>query len=94
MGHEVFLVFELLPYQLKSNIIDIKKQIPKVGLLPLTSYKEFHLFSNFIAVDKAFILNRPCKVYSWENVKLRREFHHLVEIINPDVIHCTNFIDL
>ena len=94
MGHEVFLVFELLPYQLKSNIIDIKKQIPKVGLLPLTSYKEFHLFSNFIAVDKAFILNRPCKVYSWENVKLRREFHHLVEIINPDVIHCTNFIDI
>lgn len=94
MGNDVFLVFELLPYQLKSTIIDIKRQQPNVEILPLTSYDEFHLFSRFVDPKKCYILNRPCKVYSWKNIKLRMAFSKLVEKIAPDIIHCTNFIDL
>lgn len=94
MGNDVFLVFELLPYQLKSTIIDIKRQQPNVEILPLTAYDEFHLFPKFVDSEKCYILNRPCKVYSWKNVKLRIAFSKLVEKIAPDIIHCTNFIDL
>ena len=93
-GHDVYLIFELLPYQLSSNIINIKQQLPKVGLLPLTAYNEFHLFEKFVIVDKSFILNRPCKVYSWKNIKLRFRFYQFIKAIRPDIIHCTNFIDI
>lgn len=94
MGNDVFLVFELLPYQLKSTIIDIKRQRPEVGIFPLSAYNEFNLFSEFVNPQKCFILNRPCKVYSWKNIKLRISFSKLIKKISPDIIHCTNFIDL
>ena len=93
-GHDIYFLFELLPYHLSSNIINIRQQLPEVGLLPLNAYDEFHLFDKFVDVSKSFILNRPCKVYSWKNVKLRVEFYRFVRAVQPDVIHCTNFIDL
>lgn len=93
-GHEVILIFELLPYALKSTIVNIKKQLPEVGILPLSAYKEFHLFGSFADEQKIFILNRPCKVFHWKNIKLRMNFSKLIREINPDIIHCTNFIDI
>ena len=94
LGNEVFLIFELLPYQLKTTIVDIKKQKQEVEILPLDAYSEFNLFTKFVDTKKCYILNRPCKVYSWKNVKLRIKFSELITQISPDVIHCTNFIDL
>lgn len=93
-GHEVFVIFELLPYALKSTIVNIKKQLPEIGILPLSAYKEFHLFCDFVDENRTFILNRPCKVFHWRNIKLRMRFSKFIREINPDIIHCTNFIDI
>lgn len=93
-NHEVYLFFELLPYHLKSTIVDIKQQLPKVEILPLSAYDEFSHFNKFVDSTKTYILNRACKIWNWKNVKLRIEFLKLIEEINPDVIHCTGFPDL
>ena len=93
-GHEVYLIFELLPYALKSTIVNIKRQLPEVEILPLSAYEEFHLFGDFADEKKTFILNRPCKVFHWRNMKLRVKFSKLIREINPDIIHCTNFVDI
>lgn len=93
-GHEVYFIFELLPYALKSSIVDISIQIPQVGILSLSAYKEFHLYHNFVDEQKSYILNRPCKIYHWKNIQMRIKFSKLVKKINPDIIQCTNFIDI
>lgn len=92
--HEIYLIFEIVPYQLKSTIVNIQKQLPQTDIVPITEYKEFNIYSNFIDTSKSFILNRNCAIYNSKNIRLRKKFARLIKNINPDIIHCTDFIDL
>lgn len=92
--HEIYLIFEIVPYQLKSTIVNIQKQLPQTDIVPITEYKEFNIYSNFIDTSKSFILNRNCAIYNSKNIGLRKKFARLIKNINPDIIHCTDFIDL
>lgn len=91
-GHEVYFIMEIVPYSLQSTLINIEKQIPDVRILNINAYKELSFLEQYI--DKAFILNRACKIHSIKNIKLRIAFQRLVKEINPDIIHCTEFIDI
>lgn len=93
-GHDIYFVMELVPYSLHSTLVNIDKQLPNVGIIGSDAYTELLFLHQYLDKDKIFILNRPCKIYSLKNIKLRFEFYKLIHKINPDIIHCTDFIDI
>lgn len=93
-GHDIYFIMELVPYSLHSTIIDISRQNPTVGILKIDTYPELSFLNRYLDIEKSFLLNRPCKIYSRRNMKLRVDFQKLVKRIQPDIIHCTDFIDL
>ncbi len=94
LGHEVYLFFEIVPYALQSSIISIDKQYERTGIFPLSIYPQFDSFSNFVDIDKSFVLNRLGKIYSLSNLYMRYKFFKLIKDINPDILFCTDFIDI
>lgn len=94
LGHEVYFVFELVPRALKSTIINVEAMLPLTSIIPVSAYQDFFVFSEYLDMDKAFVLNRPGKIYGLSNIKLRYQFYKFVSSINPDIIHCTDFIDI
>lgn len=93
-GIDVLLIIDLPYYQLQSTMVNISKQIPQNDVLNVSSYSELGFISHYISLDKVFVLNRCCKVYEYGNLLLRRTFAKIIKQYEPDVIHCTDFIDL
>lgn len=93
-GMDVMLVVDLPYYQLKSTIVNISKQNLSTSLINVSEYKELEFISHYISKEKVFVLNRTGKVYSLDNFIMRYKFSMLVKKFNPDIIHCTDFIDL
>lgn len=91
---DVVLVIDLPYYQLKSTLLNLSRQIPQTGIMNVTVYTEFEFVSHYIAADKVYVLNRPGKVYKFSNILLRRNFAKFIDKYNPDILHCTDFIDL
>lgn len=94
LGHEVFLFFEMVPYSLKTNIVNIDRQILKTEILSFKNYKELSKFEEYVDLNKSYVLNRPGKIYGLKNILLRIHFWRMISKINPDTILCTDFIDI
>lgn len=94
LGHDVYLLFEIAPHCLKSPIFEIKEIKQTTAILNISEYSEFERFSKYFDKTKTFVLNRIGKGYGVENIRLRSHFKKFVNKINPDIIHCTDFIDV
>ena len=94
LGHEVYLIFEIAPHCLKTPIFEIKKIKPTTEILNISDYSEFDKFSKYINKTRTFVLNRIGKGYGVDNLRLRKAFRNLIDEINPEIIHCTDFIDV
>lgn len=92
-GLDVMLVVDLPYYQLKSTMVNISKQKTATRILKVEDYQELEFISHYIPKDKVFLLNRSSKVYSLGNLIMRYRFSKLINKFNPDIIHCTDFID-
>jgi len=92
-GHEVYFLVELTNNDLKSTLVEIDCLKNDVDIVAMSTYSEFDKFSDYIDKDKSYILNKDCKTLSFANIKLRLKFLNFIKEINPDVIHCTCFID-
>ena len=93
-GVDVKLVIDLPYYQLKSTMVDIARQIPRTDLMNASVYSELAFISHYISLDNVFVLNRTCKIYHIANYMMRYKFSKLIKKYNPDIIQCTDFVDL
>lgn len=93
-GHEIYLFIDLPYYQLHSTIININEQRPEVKILSVHDYPNLSIITSYIEESKVYILNRPCHFFNLKNIKLRWNFYQEIRKIRPDIIHCTEFIDI
>lgn len=92
---DVHYLLDLPSYALKSSALEIRKQKSEAKILSADEYEELNRFEKFINFKKFSIINRPSKKsYSWSNIKLQYKILKFVTRINPDIIHCNNFINL
>ncbi len=88
--HEIYYVLPINSFQLKSSLINIRKQIKKTGIFNANIYKEFNFYSKYLNLEKVFILNRPHKsVYHIKNIILIIQFIYFLFKIKPQIIHFT-----
>ena len=75
-------------------MVNISSQIPKTDLMNASAYSELAFISHYISLDNVFVLNRTCKIYHTANYLMRYKFWKLIKKYNPDIIQCTDFVDL
>ena len=90
-GNDVYLFIQLMPNTLKSTLVNIDIQLPKIDILPVSLYPQFNEYGDFFDKDKTFIINRSCKVYNLKNMLLRIRFHKILCCICPDIVLVTEF---
>ena len=70
-GHDITYLITLTPYSLKSTLFNIEKQLPCNDIIPASKYKELYIYSEYMNLDKVFIVNRTSpKDSSLNNLKL------------------------
>jgi len=94
LGHDVFTFIDLPSHSLTSTLVDIEEMLPQTGILPILSYKQFDIYKFFFDDKKTYLLNRPGKIFGLRNICMRIKFLQMIKKIKPDVIHCTDFIDI
>lgn len=95
LGHDVYYFIDLPRYFLKSNIINIKRQIQKDGILKASEYKELEMFVNYINMEHVYVINRTKKsVFCISNIKLELQLISFIRKINPDIILLTRQPDM
>jgi len=94
LGHDVFTFVDLPSHSLTSTLVDIRKMLPHTCILPILSYEQFEIYKSFFDERKTYLLNRPGKIFGLRNLCMRIKFWQMIKNIKPDVIHCTDFIDL
>lgn len=90
LGHDIYYFIDLPQYFLKSNIINIKRQINKDNILRASEYKEFELFKNYINMEHIYVINRTKNsAFDIRNIKLELQLISFIKRINPDIILLT-----
>jgi len=91
---DLFYILDLAPYSLRSTVLNIKEQYPKSGIYKASIYKELDIFSEFINLDKVFVVNRISqKGYSLSNIILNIKLFFLFIKLRIDVLQITNWFD-
>lgn len=83
----------LLPcFQLRSTLVDIKKQIPRTGIFPATEYLEFKQYEEYMDMSKVYVSNRiNQKGYSWSCIKENFLLWQFIKQGSYDVVHSDIF---
>ena len=80
-------------YAKNSNLLSIKTIKPKSGIYPSHEFPELSEYSQFINLNKTFIIYRTSKkTYSISNLKLQQKITKKIKKFNPDLIHVNNFL--
>lgn len=91
---DVYYLMDLPPYYKNSSALRIDKLNTTNGIIKAAEYSELHKFSNFIALEKWSVINRISpKKYALRNLKLQSQITSFIDKLNPDIIHCANFLD-
>ncbi|WAC13225.1 glycosyltransferase family 4 protein [Dyadobacter pollutisoli] len=91
---DVHYLMDLPPYYLTSSALKITKIKPQDEILSASEYPELHQFASFIGLNKWHVINRTSpKKFALSNLKLQFEIRNFIENLNPDVIHCGNYLD-
>jgi glycosyltransferase involved in cell wall biosynthesis len=91
---ELIFFLDLPPYSRNSTAMVFKTVLKKAGIYPATLFRELKEFSEYIDTNRTFIIYRTSeKTYSLSNLLLQYKIARMVEKINPDVVHCNNFLN-
>lgn len=95
MGHKVFC-FMLVPcFQLRSTLINIKKQIASSGIFPASAYEELQVYSEYLDFSSFYVINRTeASAFAKSTLMLTVQLNASLKRINPDIIHTTRCFDL
>lgn len=87
-GVDVTYLILLPPFQLKSTLFNIKKQIPRTGIFPATEYDELKLYENYMDMHKVLVANRTGKSgYSLSFMKHRYDLYRFIKKGNFNIMH-------
>ena len=79
-GHDITYLITLTPYSLKSTLFNIEKQLPCNDIIPASKYKELYIYSEYMNLDKVFIVNRTSpKDSSLNNLKLTLKLYTFIK---------------
>jgi glycosyltransferase involved in cell wall biosynthesis len=91
---DLYFFIDLPPYSRKSTALDFKTVLNKVGIYPATLFDELKEFSDYIDLTRTLVIYRTSeKTYSTSNLLLQYKLARAIKKINPDVIHCNNFLN-
>ena len=92
-GHDITYLITLTPYSLKSTLFNIEKQLPCNDIIPASKYKELYIYSEYMNLDKVFIVNRTSpKDSSLNNLKLTLKLYTFIKKGKFDIIHTDCFL--
>ena len=60
-GIDVIYYMEMPCWGLKATLFDIKRQDNRCDILPASTYKEFHVYKNYIDLSRVYVINRTHK---------------------------------
>lgn len=95
LGYEVYYFLTVPCFQLRSTLIDIKKQDPQAGLFPASFYQELLIYKDYIDLSHVIVINRPEKsALAWSTLSLSVKIDKKLKEINPDVVHILGPLDV
>lgn len=90
---ELFYLLDVSPFQSKSTALNIHLY-PKSDIYEGLSYDELSVFKKYLKNAKTYIVNRVSNSsYNWSNIFLQYKIYKFIKRINPDLIHCNNYLD-
>lgn len=90
---DVYYLLDLPIFALKTSALEIIQQPSEAGIYEAGIYPELSKFSNFIDLQRSWVINRISKkTYSLSNLKLQRQITRFIKELNPDIIHCNGFL--
>lgn len=90
--HDITYLITLTPYSLKSTLFNIEEQLPCNDIIPASKYKELDIYSEYMNLDKVFIVNRTSsKDSSLNNLKLTLKLYTFIKKGKFDIIHTDCF---
>ena len=90
---DLYFFIDLPPYSRKSTALDFKTTLNKAGIYPATLFDELKEFTDYIDLNRTLVIYRTSeKTYSASNLLLQYKLAKAIQKLNPDVIHCNNFL--
>jgi len=90
---DLYFFIDLPPYSRKSTALDFKTTLNKAGIYPATLFDELKEFTDYIDLNRTLVIYRTSeKTYSSSNLLLQYKLAKAIQKLNPDVIHCNNFL--
>lgn len=87
-GIDVEYYVPLLNINLRSGLFDIKKQIPRTGILKASDYPEMSIYKNYIDLNKINIVNlTDHRIRSLSTIYIWVKLYFLFLKKKPDIIH-------
>lgn len=86
-GHEITAIYTLTPYSLCTTIFNIKKQIPKIGIIKATDYPELDAFNEYMPMDNVYISNYPVGRFSLKALWLEFKVFLFIRKQKFDILH-------
>jgi len=91
---DLYFFIDLPPYSRKSTALDFKTVLNKAGIYPATDFDELKEFTDYIDLNRTLVIYRTSeKTYSASNLLLQYTLARAIQKINPNVIHCNNFLN-
>lgn len=90
----LYFFLDLPTYSRSSTALDFKTVLSKAGIYPGTFFSELKEFSDYIDLNRTLVIYRTSeKTYSASNLLLQYKLARTIQKINPDAIHCNNFLN-
>lgn len=87
-GVDVTYLILLPPFQLRTTLFDIKKQIGRTGIFPVTMYEELKPYEDYMDMGKVLVANRTGQSgYSLSFWKHKYDLYRFIKHGNFDLIH-------
>ena len=94
LGIDITYLILLPPYSLKSTLFDIKKQIPKTGIISAVDYAEFKAYERYMDMSQVYIANRTGKSsLSFSYWKHKLDLFIFLKKNNFDLVHCDYLVN-
>jgi glycosyltransferase involved in cell wall biosynthesis len=85
---------DLPPYLTKATALTVNAVKPYSGIIEAKEFPELHKFNKYISLSNFFIISRTSKKsYNLSNLKLQFDILKFVKKNNPDIIHCSSFLN-
>lgn len=93
-GHDVHYYIILQPFSLRSNLCNIKRQLPVDGIIRADRYEELAVFKDYLDMDNIHVINiTRKKAFAPSTLATCIEALNHIRKLEPDIFHCDILFD-